>query len=182
MASIGPCRSSWSDTHAPGAGVPTTEMTGTARCPPGAGSRRRDWCPCWPRIGPGASWPARRSGASRPSRPLSDALGVPIESMGELEEGHGPDALRLLHRMAGETAVLCTHGDVATVVLDALAAGRSAEARHRLRLLKGEVWVIRAVGFRPRDRRPPPPAAPPMTSGPDSGGGTRRAGTCRPLR
>ncbi len=79
-------------------------------------------------------------------RPLAESLGLPIESVGELGEGHGAAALRLLERMAGETAVLCTHRDVATELLEALAGDRSAKARHQLRLLKGEVWVVQSTG------------------------------------
>jgi 8-oxo-dGTP diphosphatase len=82
-------------------------------------------------------------------RPLADALDLPIESVGELEEGNGPAALRLLVRMSGETAVLSTHGDVADELLEALAGERSAKARHNLRLLKGEVWVVRSTGAVP---------------------------------
>ena len=79
-------------------------------------------------------------------RPVAEALDLPIESVGELAEGHGPDALRLLHRMAGECAVLCTHGDIAAELLDELAPQLSAKARYKLRLLKGEVWVVRSAG------------------------------------
>ncbi len=79
-------------------------------------------------------------------RPLAEALGLPIESVGELGEGHGRAALRLLERMAGETAVLCTHRDVATELLEVLAADRGAKGRHQLRLLKGEVWVVQSTG------------------------------------
>jgi 8-oxo-dGTP diphosphatase len=79
-------------------------------------------------------------------RPLADSLGLPIESVEELEEGNGPAAIHLLRRMAGEPAVLSTHGDVAESMLDDLAPGRSAKARHQLRLLKGEVWVVQSTG------------------------------------
>jgi 8-oxo-dGTP diphosphatase len=79
-------------------------------------------------------------------RPLAESLELHIESVGELGEGNGPAALRLLERMAGETAVLCTHRDVATELLAVLAADRSAKARHQLRLLKGEVWVVQSTG------------------------------------
>ncbi|MEI7858574.1 MAG: phosphoglycerate mutase family protein [Acidimicrobiales bacterium] len=79
-------------------------------------------------------------------RPLSEALGVPIESVSELDEGNGPAALRLMERMAGEPAVLTTHGDVAEALLEVLASDRSAEERYKLRLLKGEVWVVRSNG------------------------------------
>ncbi len=79
-------------------------------------------------------------------RPLAESLDLNIESVGELGEGNGPAALRLLERMAGETAVLCTHRDVATELLAVLAADRSAKTRHQLRLLKGEVWVVQSTG------------------------------------
>jgi 8-oxo-dGTP diphosphatase len=79
-------------------------------------------------------------------RPLADSLGLAIESVEALEEGNGPAALRLLHLMAGEPAVLSTHGDVAESLLEALSPGRSAKARHQLRLLKGEVWVVQSTG------------------------------------
>jgi 8-oxo-dGTP diphosphatase len=78
--------------------------------------------------------------------PLAETLGLPIESVGELGEGNGPAALRLLERMAGETAVLCTHRDVASELLGVLASGAGSKERHRLRLLKGEVWVVRSTG------------------------------------
>ncbi len=81
-------------------------------------------------------------------RPLADSLGLAIESVGELAEGNGPAALRLLYRMAGETAVLSTHGDIAAEVLDVLTPGFTQKARGKLRLLKGEVWVIQSTGDR----------------------------------
>jgi 8-oxo-(d)GTP phosphatase len=79
-------------------------------------------------------------------RPLAESVELPIESVGELAEGHGVDAFRLLQRMAGETAVLCTHGDVATGLLDVLADELSSKARYKLRLLKGDVWVVQSTG------------------------------------
>jgi len=79
-------------------------------------------------------------------QPLAESLTLHIESVGELAEGNGPAALHLLHRMAGETAVLSTHGDIAAEVLDALTPGLTKKARYRLRLLKGEVWVIQSTG------------------------------------
>ena len=79
-------------------------------------------------------------------RPLAEALDLPIESVGELAEGNGPATLRLLRRMAGEGAVLSTHGDIAADVLEALPPGLTAKSRYKLRLLKGEVWVIQSTG------------------------------------
>jgi len=73
-------------------------------------------------------------------RPLADALALQVETTEELAEGHESEALELMSRLSGETAVLCTHGDVALAILDAL-GGRGDPARER-RLQKGEVWVI----------------------------------------
>jgi phosphohistidine phosphatase SixA len=78
-------------------------------------------------------------------RPTAEALGLPVESIDELAEGHGADALQLLERMVGESAVLCTHGDVATEVLASLAVD-DAHLGHPTRLQKGEVWVIHSSG------------------------------------
>lgn len=79
-------------------------------------------------------------------RPLAVALALPVESVDELAEGHGPEALRLMRLMAGESAVLCTHGDVTLAILDALAGKCSPSAQRSLRLQKGEVWVIQSTG------------------------------------
>ncbi|HZM55512.1 MAG TPA: phosphoglycerate mutase family protein [Acidimicrobiales bacterium] len=79
-------------------------------------------------------------------RPLSEALALPVETVDALAEGHGSETLRLMDRMAGESAVLCTHGDVALEVLDALAGQRPAKVRQSLRLQKGEVWVVQSAG------------------------------------
>ncbi len=79
-------------------------------------------------------------------RPTAEALGLPVESIDELAEGHGAEALRLMERMEGESAVLCTHGDVALEVLDSLAGERSRKERQSMRLQKGDVWVIQSTG------------------------------------
>jgi phosphohistidine phosphatase SixA len=79
-------------------------------------------------------------------QPVAEALGLAVESVDELAEGHGADAVRLLATMAGESAVLCTHGDVAAAMLDVLAPDATASDRKRLRLQKGEVWVVHSTG------------------------------------
>jgi 8-oxo-dGTP diphosphatase len=81
--------------------------------------------------------------------PLADALGLPVEPVEALGEGHGTLALGLVVRMVGEPAVLCTHRDVATELLEALTPGATAKARHRLRLGKGDAWVLASEGGRP---------------------------------
>jgi hypothetical protein len=104
-----------------------------------------------------------------------------VESVDELAEGHGPEAVRLMETMAGESAVLCTHGDVATALLEALVdASEPARAgRSTLRLQKGEFWVVQSTGTRlsivehvrklaapSRPSAPSAPSAPPAASGP----------------
>jgi 8-oxo-dGTP diphosphatase len=79
-------------------------------------------------------------------QPLAEALSVPVEPDDALAEGHGTDAVPLLRRLAGESVVLCTHGDVATAMLESLVAEPDAAQRRHLKLQKGEVWVIDSVG------------------------------------
>ncbi len=79
-------------------------------------------------------------------QPLAEALGLPVESVDELAEGHGAEAVRLLTTMEGESAVLCTHGDVATQLLEVLVPDPTAPEAKGLRLQKGEVWVVQSVG------------------------------------
>ncbi len=79
-------------------------------------------------------------------QPLAERLGLAVEAVDALAEGHGTDALALVRRMAGESAALCTHGDVTLEVLDALAGQRAAGERRALRLQKGEAWVIHSAG------------------------------------
>jgi 8-oxo-dGTP diphosphatase len=79
-------------------------------------------------------------------QPVAETLGLAVESVDELAEGHSADAVRLLATMAGESAVLCTHGDVAAGMLDVLAPDATVSDRKRLRLQKGEVWVVHSTG------------------------------------
>jgi len=79
-------------------------------------------------------------------QPLAEALQLGVESVDELGEGHGTDAVRLITTMAGESAVLCTHGDVSTAILEALTPVSDTVARTALRLQKGECWVIQQNG------------------------------------
>ncbi len=79
-------------------------------------------------------------------QPVAEALGLGVESVDELSEGHGADAVRLMTTMAGESAVLCTHGDVATDLVDALITEPDVAGKTALRLQKGEVWVVQSTG------------------------------------
>ncbi len=80
--------------------------------------------------------------------PLARALGRPIEERPELAEGStAEDALRLVGSLDGETAVLCTHGDVVYELL-----GEESK--------KGSTWVLDADEDGSLERRDyiPPPA------------------------
>jgi 8-oxo-dGTP diphosphatase len=102
-------------------------------------------------------------------QPLAEALGLPVESVDELAEGHGAEAVRLLTTMEGESAVLCTHGDVATQLLEALVPDPGATDAKGLRLQKGEVWVVQSTGsslaISAHLRRLPPVAQRPLEGG-----------------
>ena len=62
--------------------------------------------------------------------PLAGSLGLPVEERSELAEGSSTeDVLRLVRSLEGETAVLCTHGDVVGEVL-----GEETK--------KGSTWIL----------------------------------------
>lgn len=70
--------------------------------------------------------------------PLAMVRGVNLEVSDALAEGHGPDGLDLVERLAGAPVVLCTHGDVMGEILDTMP---EAGARG---MKKGSVWVLEA--------------------------------------
>ena len=78
-------------------------------------------------------------------QPTAESLGLPLETVDELAEGNERDAVRLVRRMAGEPAVLCTHGDVATAVLESL-AGEGGVRPDQAHLQKGDTWVLGSRG------------------------------------
>jgi 8-oxo-dGTP diphosphatase len=82
-------------------------------------------------------------------QPLAESLAVPVESVDELAEENGAAAVRLMRLMAGESAVLCTHGDVATEMLESLLPEGPTGARAAMKLQKGEVWVVNSIGSTP---------------------------------
>jgi phosphohistidine phosphatase SixA len=76
--------------------------------------------------------------------PLADALGLPVEERDELAEGASRQtALALVAELAGEPAVLCTHGDV----VDELAGEETK---------KGSTLLLSSDGLRRLDYLPPP--------------------------
>ncbi len=70
--------------------------------------------------------------------PLGEALGIELEIRNELTEGAAVGAtLELLQETAGETPVVCTHGDV---ILGLIGEGRETR--------KGSTWILEADGER----------------------------------
>jgi broad specificity phosphatase PhoE len=73
--------------------------------------------------------------------PLAQQLRLPVELSDALAEGASiTDTMRLMEKMIGENAVLCTHGDVVENVLDHLEY-LGVSLAHR-KLEKGSAWVL----------------------------------------
>lgn len=73
--------------------------------------------------------------------PLAQRLRLPLELSDALAEGASlTDTLRLLEKVAGETTVLCTHGDVVGNVIGHLT--RTGITVDGDRLEKGSTWVL----------------------------------------
>ncbi len=74
-------------------------------------------------------------------QPLAQRLGIELETSDALVEGAGyHDALDLIEKLAGETAVLCSHGDVLGDLLRHF--DRSGVALDGDRLEKASTWVL----------------------------------------
>jgi 8-oxo-dGTP diphosphatase len=73
--------------------------------------------------------------------PLAEGRGVPVEPSDALREGASlPDSLRLVEKVAGENAVLCTHGDVlCNLLLHFAELGVDLQTD---RIEKGSVWAL----------------------------------------
>lgn len=93
-------------------------------------------------------------------RPLAAAAGLDVDVDSDVAEGSGARAVEAVWRLvrAGESAVVCTHGDVVGDLLAALVAA-GADLDHAGRRQKGSTWILeqgphdRLVG-----RYVPPPA------------------------
>ena len=92
--------------------------------------------------------------------PLAAALGVAVEETAALAEGAGSRAaLDLMRRLAGTTAVLCTHGDVMIDTLDALEDVTGLELPPSYPSAKGGTWLLEGEGFPFAGARYLPPPA-----------------------
>ena len=76
--------------------------------------------------------------------PLAAARGLAVEPCDDLAEGEGAAGVALARQLLAEPActVLCSHGDVAEEVLDALGVRRDSFMR------KGATWVLEEAGAR----------------------------------
>jgi phosphohistidine phosphatase SixA len=72
--------------------------------------------------------------------PLAAALTLPVEEIDELAEGHSYNQALAVARELGGDAVLCTHGDVTSDLVDALVEG--GVVRGDARSPKGSTWVL----------------------------------------
>jgi phosphohistidine phosphatase SixA len=84
--------------------------------------------------------------------PLAEQLGLKIEVVEELAEGHGPEALALARSWLGEEVAACSHGDVVPFVVGQLVH----DAPDPLPCAKGSTWILRAAGERVTGRHVPP--------------------------
>ena len=117
-------------------------MTACARCPRRGQARAAALVPLLSRYEPKSILSSPFVRCVETVAPVAEALHLKVRSVDALAEGHGADAVPLLVRMAEKAAVLCTHGDVAVAILDALVPDPDTALRSELRLQKGEVWVI----------------------------------------
>lgn len=78
--------------------------------------------------------------------PTAEALGLAVEPVEALAEGHGAEVLPRLTGLARQSAVVCSHGDVAAAILESLVPEADAASASALRLQKGDVWVIEPKG------------------------------------
>lgn len=81
--------------------------------------------------------------------PLAAARGLAVERAPQLAEGAASaDAVELLRGLMGTSAVLCTHGDMVPVILDALAAADGLHLPSHYPFAKGSTWELEAVDGR----------------------------------
>jgi 8-oxo-dGTP diphosphatase len=73
--------------------------------------------------------------------PLADRIGIPIIADDRLAEGTPVEETVELVLHAGDGAVLCTHGDVLTDVMNALVR-RGTELTTAPEWRKGAIWVL----------------------------------------
>jgi 8-oxo-dGTP diphosphatase len=76
--------------------------------------------------------------------PLAGGLGLRTETTEHLAEGAGLQALVLIRSLADDKVAVCTHGDVITDILVALADEDRLDLGPKPRQAKGSAWVLQA--------------------------------------
>jgi hypothetical protein len=74
--------------------------------------------------------------------PLATTTGLVVEEHPDLAEGAGSAAVCLVRSLAGETAVLCSHGDIVPEVLESLVTADGMTLPSRRQWAKGSTWVL----------------------------------------
>lgn len=77
-------------------------------------------------------------------KPLAADLGLKVEAVDELAEGAGRSAVELVRSLHDGHVALCTHGDVITEILVALADEDRLDLGPAPRQAKGSTWVLGA--------------------------------------
>lgn len=73
---------------------------------------------------------------------IARTLGLPVETSTKLtESGSADDTLKLIKKMRGESAVLCTHGDVIADLIGKLRA-EGTELNGPMSWKKGSIWML----------------------------------------
>ncbi len=78
--------------------------------------------------------------------PYAEALGLKVEQTDELAEGGGDAALALIRSLASSDVALCSHGDITTTVLVAIAKRDRIDLGRTLGHAKGSTWVLESRG------------------------------------
>lgn len=82
-------------------------------------------------------------------QPLADTIGMPVQEEPALAEGADVgDAVALVRRLAPGPAVLCSHGDVIPLLLEALSKADDVDLPEDAPFAKGSTWELRTDGRR----------------------------------
>jgi phosphohistidine phosphatase SixA len=94
------------------------------------------------------------------AQPLARALGLEVEPRDELAEDRPVgDAVALAEGLLGNTAALCSHGDILPPLLERLAAEHGVALPPDRPFAKGATWVMEALDRRLVSARDLPPPA-----------------------
>lgn len=90
-------------------------------------------------------------------QPLAGSLDLKIETVDELAEGQSAAAISLVRALVDDNVAVCTHGDVITEILVALADEDRVDLGINPRQAKGSVWALGTTNGRFTSARYFPP-------------------------